>query len=94
MLTIINYDIKTKTKQKELLKIILHYGFKPVQSTTYIGLLEKHQRKELEKDLDNYNIRQTDGIILTQICNSCENKLKIYGKTQIPKEKPKYKVLI
>lgn len=31
-------DIKTKTKQKELLKILLPYGFKLVQSTTFIGL--------------------------------------------------------
>ena len=73
MYIIANFDIKFKTNQENIEKILQHYGLRKVQSSLYVGDLDNAERELLKQNIDEI-IRDNDSVLIFPICQSCYSK--------------------
>ncbi len=82
---IIIFDIKFKTNQEKIEKILRHTGLRKIQTNTYIGNLEKNQLKNLKTQIKE-TIKTTDTLIILPICKTCYNKKETYGNIKFKED--------
>lgn len=79
MYIIANFDIKFKTNQENIEKILQHYGLRKVQSSLYVGDLDNAERELLKQNIDEI-IRDNDSVLIFPICQSCYSKKEKCGR--------------
>ena len=50
MYIIVNFDCKFKGNQKNIEKVLQHFGLRKVQDTLYVGELENNERELLQNN--------------------------------------------
>ena len=90
MKTIISLDCKFKTNKEKIENILQHYGLRKIQSSLYMGELDKNERHDVVGDI-NEKIKEKDSVLLIPICQSCYTKKEICGR-EIKFENELYKV--
>ncbi|WP_406536850.1 CRISPR-associated endonuclease Cas2 [Methanobrevibacter sp.] len=76
---IVNFDCKFKGNQKNIEKVLQHFGLRKVQDTLYVGELENNEREQLQNNI-NEIIRPNDSLLIFPICQNCFLKKGIMGR--------------
>ena len=89
MIVIISYDIEEDKKRTRLANKLKDFGFR-VQYSVFEADIKQNELKELKKLLKSYKLTGNDSIRLYQLCESCVNKIKIWGIGEVMKDKEIY----
>lgn len=73
MYIIVSIDCKFKTNHENIENVLEHFGLRKIQSSLYGGDLDNNERKELSEKISEI-IRQTDSVLIIQICQNCYSK--------------------
>ncbi len=79
MYMIASLDCKFKTNQKNIEKVLQHYGLRKIQSSLYAGDLSNGERKDLSENISKIT-RQNDSVLIIPICENCYAKKQISGR--------------
>lgn len=79
MYIMISFECKFKTNKENIEKIFQHYGLRKIQSTLYVGDLNKDEREILVRNV-NEIIRENDSVLILPICQNCYSKKEYCGR--------------
>ena len=79
MYIIVNFDCKFKGNQKNIEKVLQHFGLRKVQATLYVGELENNEREQLQNNI-NEIIRPNDSLLIFPICKNCFSRKGSIGR--------------
>ena len=89
MLVLVSYDLEDDTKRTRLYKKLKDFGPR-VQYSVFEADITKDEFEKLKKMLSQVKLDNDDSIRLYPICESCKNKITIWGKGEVTEDKDIY----
>lgn len=79
MYTIAIFDVNFKTNKENIENILRHFGFRKIQTNTYIGKLDKTDSTIFKKEIE-LATREKDSLLILPICDKCYSKKETFGR--------------
>jgi len=89
MLILISYDVKEDKTRTKLAKRLLDYGPR-VQYSVFEADVKDVELAKLQQELAKVDLQEDDSIRLYRLCESCRNKIIIYGSGKMTEDKKFY----
>ena len=89
MLIVISYDIEDDNTRNKLAKKLKDYG-PGVQKSVFEADVSPKEINELKNLLQKVKLKKNDSIRFYQICESCQQKVCIWGKGEVTQDREYY----
>jgi len=77
----IAYDIKDNKRRNRLAKRLQYYGLHRMQKSVFSGKIRDLDLRALMIEIERFAKDKYDSIHVLELCNSCKQKIIIYGNT-------------
>lgn len=79
MYTIAIFDVSFKTNKEKIENGLRHFGFRKIQTHTYIAKLSNADLEIFKKEIE-LAVRVKDSLLILPICDKCYSKKESFGE--------------